>query len=363
MRLLLAILLSLAAAPLALAQTQKAPIMKPDAFEVVALADGVHAVIRRDPFDDAANSNVLVIVNEHDVVVVDANLTDSSAEATIAAIRKLTPNPVRYVINTHGHDDHVLGNGTYAAAFPGVEFIAHPVTRAVMIDTVEPALVTNKVAYAEELKSLEARLEKGLRRDGTPMSAADREQVTRVAAMYRGFLAEIPRIRFKAPSVLLENGTMTLWRGDREIRVMFLGRGNTAGDLVVHLPKEGIVATGDLLVHPIPFAFGSFISDWMATLSRIEALNPRVMMPGHGDVQRDTRYLTLVRDTLGAISTHMRDAVAKGLTLEQASATLDIRAYREQFTGGDTSREAGFDYVFVTPASERAYQEAKGEIK
>ena len=73
----IAVLLSGAIAP------QEPQMLRPDAFEIVALADGVHAVLRRDPPDDAANGNVLVIVNDTDVVVVDANLTPASAEATI----------------------------------------------------------------------------------------------------------------------------------------------------------------------------------------------------------------------------------------------------------------------------------------
>ena len=131
-------------------------MMVPDAFEVVRPADGVHAILRRDPPDDAANANVLVIVNERDVIVVDATLTPASTEATIAAIRRMTSNPVRYVITTHWHDDHVLGNGAYADAFPGVEFIGHAYTRLRMLDEVAPKLETNRTAYRDVLISRSA---------------------------------------------------------------------------------------------------------------------------------------------------------------------------------------------------------------
>lgn len=94
-----------------------------------------------------------------------------------------------------------------------------------------------------------------------------------------------------------------------------------------------------------------------------DAANSNVMMPGHGEVQRDMTYLSLVREALGAVSTQMRDAVAKGLTLERARVALDIVAIRQKLTGGDKGLEGGLDYAFVTPATERAYLEAKGEIK
>ena len=344
---------------LARGEAQTPPqMLKPDAFEIVRLADGVHAVLRRDPADDVANSNVLVVVNDTDVLVVDANLTPSSADATIAAVRTLTPKPVRYVVNTHWHDDHVLGNSAYAAAFPGVEFIGHPVTRQQVIEGVGPALEKNRLAYADELKGIEERIARGVRADGTPFTDQDRVQAPRRAALYRAFLAEIPRIRVTPPSLLVDR-EMTLHRGTREIRILFLGRGNTAGDLVVHLPAEGIVATGDLLVHPVPYAFGSHPADWIGTLDRLEGLKPRVMMPGHGELQYDFRYLSLVRETLTALRTQMRDAVAKGMTLEQARAALDLETFRARFAADHPGRRAGFDALFVAPASERAYLEAR----
>ena len=331
-------------------------MLKPDAFEITELADGVHAVIRKDPLDDAANANVLVIVNERDVVVVDGNLTPSSSEATIAAIRKLTPNPVRYVINNHWHRDHVLGNSAYADAFPGVEFIGHAFTREQMLGPVAASLEENRTAYAKALADVEGLIEKGVGAGGKPMTAQARTANVRLAQLYRAFLAEMPRMRIVAPDLLVKDG-LTIRRGDREIRVLFLGRGNTAGDLVVHLPKEGIVATGDLLVHPVPFAFGSYPGEWSGALARLEALQPRLMMPGHGALLRDMTFLTAVRETLVALTAQMREAVAKGMTLEQARAALDLKAYEARMPGGN------FMGMFVIPASERAYLEARGEIK
>lgn len=356
------LLATLVAATAGNTRAQDVPrMMVPEAFEVVRLADGVHAVLRRDPSDDAANANVLVIVNEQDAIVVDATITPASTEATIAAIRRLTPNPVRYVITTHWHDDHVLGNGAYVEAFPGVEFIGHPYTRQRMLDEVAPKLETNRRAYRDVLADLEKRVASGIDRDGTPLSAERRTLTLRTMGIYRTFLAEMPRIRIVPPAVLVGE-SLTIRRGEREIRVRFLGRGNTAGDLVVHLPREGIVATGDLLVHPIPFSFGSYLGEWIETLDRVKALGATVVMPGHGELQRDTRYLSAVQELLGAVRTQMREAVAKGLTLEQAREALDLTAYRGRFAGDDPVRNRQFTNYFVVPASERAYLEAKGEL-
>src|SRR3712207_2469765 len=96
-------------------------------YTVEKLAEGVHAVVYDADLD--VEGNTLIVVNDEDVFVVDANAGVSTARATIAEIRKITPKPVRYVVNTHWHDDHVMGNQAYAEAYPGVQFIAHPRTR------------------------------------------------------------------------------------------------------------------------------------------------------------------------------------------------------------------------------------------
>src|SRR5690242_6602739 len=94
-------------------------------FKIVKLAKGVYAAIRTEPPGLTVNTNSVFIINDSDVVVVDTTLTPGTARETIAALKQLTDKPVKYVINTHWHDDHIMGNQTYRDAFPEVEFIGH----------------------------------------------------------------------------------------------------------------------------------------------------------------------------------------------------------------------------------------------
>ena len=94
-------------------------------FELIKIADGIYAAIRTEPPGLTVNANTVFIINENDVVVVDTTLTPGTAREEIAALKRITNKPVRYVINTHWHDDHIMGNQAYKEAFPGVEFIAH----------------------------------------------------------------------------------------------------------------------------------------------------------------------------------------------------------------------------------------------
>src|ERR1041384_4496656 len=94
-------------------------------FELVKMADGVYATIRKEPPGLAVESNSLFIICDRDVIVVDAQSNVAATRAVLAALRRVTTKPVRYVINTHWHDDHIVGNQVYAQAFPGIDFIAH----------------------------------------------------------------------------------------------------------------------------------------------------------------------------------------------------------------------------------------------
>jgi glyoxylase-like metal-dependent hydrolase (beta-lactamase superfamily II) len=96
------------------------------ALEVHRVADGIYVATRPEPLRLYVEGNATIIINERDVVVVDAGGAPLAARNVIAEIRKLTANPVRYVINTHIHRDHRFGLQEYVAAFPGVEIIAHP---------------------------------------------------------------------------------------------------------------------------------------------------------------------------------------------------------------------------------------------
>src|ERR1700694_3060737 len=88
-----------------------------NSFELVKVADGVYAATRKEPPGLTVNGNSVFIINDEDVIVVDTTLTRATAKEEIAARRKLTTRPVKYVINTHWRDDHIMGNQAYRDAY------------------------------------------------------------------------------------------------------------------------------------------------------------------------------------------------------------------------------------------------------
>src|SRR5262245_54260088 len=98
-------------------------------FEIRKLAEGVYGLIRKDLPGLMVDANNLLIINDRDVIVVDSNGAPSITREVLAALRRLTDKPVRYVINTHYHDDHIRGNQVYRDAFPGADFIGSAFSR------------------------------------------------------------------------------------------------------------------------------------------------------------------------------------------------------------------------------------------
>src|SRR5258708_23244402 len=111
-----------------------APAAPERRFHVEKLAEGVFALIRDEPPGLLPEGNTVFLLDNDGAVVVDTNLLLSSAQQSLAALRELTAKPVRAVIDTHWHDDHVTGNQIYLDAFPGLDIIAHATAREDMAE-------------------------------------------------------------------------------------------------------------------------------------------------------------------------------------------------------------------------------------
>lgn len=333
--------------------------VEPPGFRVETLADGVYAMVREDLPGLLVNSNVLVAVNDEDVVVVDTNYTPASARAVIDAVRKLTPKPVRYVVNTHRHTDHTSGNSAYREAFPGAEIVAHPFTREELLTKGEQSVKEWSQGVPGLAANLRASLAEGKTLGGGPLSDSERRSYESDLRIAEDFSSGAAAIRVVTPTLTVED-RLVLHRGERTIEIRSLGRSHTAGDLVVWLPREGVVATGDMVVAPVPLvgADQSYVGDWAATLDRLLELHPKVVVPGHGPLLRDNTYLRQFRDFLRSVDQQARAAIARGETLEQARKSVDVESFRRAMAGDDPELRFLFSVYGVGPAVGAVYRQA-----
>lgn len=327
-------------------------------LEIVKIADGIYAALVSEPRYDPVESNAVILINDDSVLVVDANRTPAAARATIAEIRKLTNKPVRYVVNTHWHDDHIFGNQSYLEVFPQVEFIAHHNTREDMKQLAFPHIQRGKERWSKVLAEAESQLAKGTKANGETMNAQEKAELREQLKVYREFLPKIQSIQLTLPTITFEQ-KLTLHQGSRTIEILNFGNGNTRGDVVVYLPQEKVLITGDLLVHPVPYAYGSFIKDWVETMKRVREIDAQVIIPGHGPIMRDKEYLSLVIALLESVSGQVQDAVRRGLSLEETRKTLNLESFRLRMAADDAVRNDTFNTSILQSAVNQAYKQAK----
>jgi cyclase len=313
---------------------------------VTKLAEGIYEIRHPDAPDTFPQSNTTVIIGEKSVLVVDSCLLPSTTKQDIDQIRQWTSKPVTYLLNTHWHFDHTLGNAAYAAAFPFVQIIAQTTTQKTIADF-NPGAVTRYPSRAERFKKV---LDSGKNPDGTPLTAADRLDYERSLNGLGPVVAEFKNVTQLVPNVSFDH-ELDIDLGNRLVEIKHLGRGNTAGDTIAYLPKEKILVTGDLLDHPVPYMFGGFPVDFVNTLRAMSQLDAQIIVPGHGDVLHDKSYIEQTMELMHVVNQEVEKEINDGKTLEEVQEglpkTFDVKGWRQKFVGTNEDDSGFFDQSFA----------------
>jgi glyoxylase-like metal-dependent hydrolase (beta-lactamase superfamily II) len=330
----------------------------------VQLADGVYAIRHEDAPDAFPQGNTAVIVGEREALVIDSCYLPSSAEKDVAQIRQWTTKPVRYVVNTHWHYDHTMGNGVYRDAFPGITIVAHVETRK-QIAGYNPQWFEKFPGRGDQFR---AAIISGKDANGRTLSVGEIAEYESALAgldpVGREFQALAARTDL-APDVGFDR-ELAIDLGGREVRLLHLGRGNTAGDVVAYLPSEKILAAGDLLDHPVPYLGGGYPVEEIATLEALARLDADIIVPGHGMVLkgRDGKaYLGQVTDFLRAVVAAVDAEIHRGgagqgkLDAVKAAvlARFPVAEWRQKFAGDDQETRDFFESFALDGAITAAY--------
>jgi len=273
-------------------------------FDIKKVADGVYAAVAAPAYK--VNCNTAIIENDDGVMIVDTHSKPSAARVIVEKLRDITRKPVRYVVNTHFHWDHWHGNEVYPATYPDAEIVTNQITREAMVMKGLKRIQDHVRQVPGEIAKLKADLQ-----------AASPSQRTKLEADLRlaeAYLTEVTALKPALPTIAFEQ-TMKLYRRDREIHLLHLGRAHTAGDVFVYLPREKVVITGDAMIGWTPFMGDGYPEEWAGTLDRLAQLDFTHIIMGHGNVTG--------REWLGTFRSYVHDMVEAVRQEAATGATLD----------------------------------------
>jgi glyoxylase-like metal-dependent hydrolase (beta-lactamase superfamily II) len=263
------------------------------------VAEGVYAFVGdtgpRTVSNEGLNANIGLVVTPVGAVLIDSGASFNGARQIHEAVRQVTTQPVRWVINTGGQDHRWLGNGYFQAQ--GAAIIAHKQAEADM-----------RSRGGDHMAALRSVL--GPLLDGTTPTLANRW--------------------VQGPDERLEMGGVV-------IELKHRGGAHTPGDMLVWLPKQQVLFTGDVVyvdrmlgVLPV-----SQTKAWLASFAAIESLQPAQVVPGHGRVTSLATAQADTRDYLVALRRHMAKAVEDGVDISTAAKTFDAKPFMRLANAAD----------------------------
>jgi glyoxylase-like metal-dependent hydrolase (beta-lactamase superfamily II) len=268
-------------------------------------------------FTAEGDPNSGIIIGDDGVMVVDAQATPVMAREVIERVHKVTDKPIKYVLLTHYHAVRVLGASAYADA----EILASAETRALI----------------EE-------------RGQADMDS----EIGRFPRLFRA-VESIPGLTW--PSITFPD-EISVWLGRREVRIMHIGRGHTAGDVIAYVPDANVVFSGDLVeYHSACYCGDAHFTDWPATLDRLAEFSAVALVPGRGAALKSAKQvadgIALTEDFLTTLYGSVSDSAGKGGSLKQA--------YDDARRVMDAKFASFAIYEHCMPFNvARAYDEAKG---
>jgi len=237
---------------------------------------------------EALNANLGLVVTSEGALLIDSGASYLGAQKIAAAARKVSAQPIKWVINTGGQDHRWMGNGFFKNQ--NAEILAHANGQADMTARGPAHLRSNAPVLKEKLAGTEVVL----------------------------------------PTRWLTEADTTLKWGGVTVRVVHRGGGHTPGDSMVWLPQSGVVFTGDVVyvdrilgLHPV-----SKTRTWVQSFAAMQALKPQVVVPGHGRVTTLAQAQKDTGDLLTALRAHMGKAVEAGTDISAAVKRFDAAPFK-----------------------------------
>jgi glyoxylase-like metal-dependent hydrolase (beta-lactamase superfamily II) len=290
------------------------------------------------------NSTSWAFINDADVLVTDSEGSPASARSLLAGVASVTSKPVRYLVDTHFHFDHAYGNPGLP---PSVQVIGSEFTRKMLLSPEARTGVTIR-SFVSPMPGRVEDLKKQAAAEADPAKKkALQEQLAGAEATLQVYSGNFPL----QPPNLTVKSAMSVWSGSKEFQILWIGRAHTAGDLIVYVPSEKTVATGDIVFKGIVGWQGdAFPNEHPETLENLKKLDLELMLPGHGPhVQGRANIDAVITSMQGYLRDEWRlaaDAKRKGVSPEDAAKGMDLSRFRDTYGAGVAPNPLGIRRIY-----------------
>ena len=333
-------------------------IAAPDVRSAAAVEDQYLETIRVSdriwvfkPKIDWVHGNGVAILGPDGVFFVDTFRQYNYAEEAIRRLRRITSSPVRYVFNTHSHNDHTFGNAVFRRVFPASRIIVQAGAVTGMDNRVKTEMADQPAAIRADITQTEGELKAGQTAGGSPLSGSMKAYWELTLREDREYQRQYRTERYVSPDITFRDSLTMRW-GELTLQMIHVAEdGHSRSDAILWIPEQRVLLAGDLVVGPTPYYSLPGITK---AVQRLIAMNPAIVIPGHGDVQHDLSYLQLLERAFTAYQ-HAADSAFAARVPRQAALATAFPDIDRAFTGDDEMRKFTYRAFFTNNVVARRY--------
>jgi len=229
---------------------------------------------------------------------------------------------VKYVVITHFHNDHTQGAEAYVHAWPAAEVIATEATRDSIVQRTRARLEREAVTLPLQIQKLKSDLAR-------TSAASQKEQLEKNLDQAEAYLSESKLIHLVAPTLLVQ-GSLKLYRKSGPIEIFSYPKAHTDGDMVVYLPQEKLLITGDVIHSAQPITKDGYLPDWIEAIDSLEKLDFTTVIGGHGNVLHGKERFDLWKSYFNELLEETAHSYGAGESLDAARKRL-VPVFSEKY--------------------------------
>lgn len=313
----------------------------PDKYlETIKVTDNVYVF---KPKIDWTHGNGVAIIGPDGVFFIDTYLQYNYAEEAIRRLRKITRLPVRYIFNTHSHNDHTFGNGVFKRLFPQSRIIVQAAAVAPMEKRVREETAGQPESIRSAIALADSEIQNG-RTGETPITGSMVPYWRLSLQEAREYQQQYHSEKYYSPDITFSDSLTMRW-GELTLQMIHMTEdGHSRSDAILWIPEKRLLVAGDLVVAPTPYYSLPGITK---AVQHLIAMEPSIIVPGHGEVEYDLNYLRLLERAFSTYQQAAQKAFDSGMSLQDARRSIAFPEIDREFTGDDDMKK--FTYrAFVT---------------